>query len=131
MGTQSDQPDNNERRPLPIPPARPPIQVVPLGYYRQEIGKAPKPAVPVVVQFLCGFILLNVCVVVGTLAAFHDAQNGSGAVVEIGLIGVSFIFLCAFLRGRVKWTGFVPGALTGLLAAPVTFFFACASQIHF
>ena len=109
------------------PPLRRPISVLPLNYYRQDPRESRKVVVGVGLQFLSGFLLLNVAVVLSTV--IEVGQGMSTNAVFIGT-GITFLAFALFMRVYAKWTGFIPGALAGLFLAPVSFFFACASQLR-
>jgi hypothetical protein len=77
------------------------------------------------VQFLIGLLALNACVCLATIFGF-TTRHGDGASLAIG---VALLVLAIWLRLQLHWRGFIPGALAGLLLAPVTFFFTCMSMI--
>ena len=124
MSTNSNDPTPELPQPLPGP--RPPINVLPLDYYRQNPQESRIVAVPVVMQFLTGFLLVNACAALSTVIVIHSGLSFMGVYV---CAAVGFMTLLTVIQCTTRWTGFVPGAAAGLLAAPVTFFFACALQV--
>lgn len=124
MSTNPHYPDATPKLPRPMPRPRPPINVLPLEYYRPDPAQQ-KPRVPLIAQFVLGVALVPALIAAG-VATMAKTRIPPDILV---LLVPALAAICIVVRLKLKWKAFFPGVLTAIFLIPlvlvVTVLVAC------